>query len=855
MAQMAPHLERVRAVVAPPWQRFKQWRDRQKLWQRIAAVQHWRLIFVIIFLVAFVAPLLTLGASAYVQYSQLKNWGVDGVNQLTAIKTLLPTSSATSGSSSTGTSATLNKAQDILNKVTLTKIKQHCLAAQSDFMHINNAIANRDGVIGIAMGTSYRNKILAVQQLALIGIDATVLCDELTNVGMEFTNSFKTSPFSTDGGPLLTTQSFADLQQGLTDSQVLLTDIQAHVKHINLNDLPVSASQRAQVAKYLPYIPTALNDISAIQPYMPLAGWIVGVDSTRHYLIQTMDRGELRPTGGFNGQWAVLSLNGGRMGKLSLADVTFIDKKSDNSPTLYQHPPTIYRSWWPFDFNEWGVRDGDLSGDFPTSAKIIMQSFVAEETAAGTLHNPDVLGPTGTTLDGDIHLSPLVIEHLLVPSILGPITVPCYNDTITSTNLEEKLHYYQEEGLIPGTPPYILQNKCSAGKTGTTSLRKRFTSALFDILQTKIKGASQKTLLAIVDSLRHDLLTKDLEIYVTNPQIESLLTKDHLDGSIITNAKVDATSIIQANISVNKASTFVTQNINEYISLDDQGGAYHDLVISLAYQPDLSQPWLFPLQTYRDYMRVYVPPQAQFYGGSGFDQNIDPMYNLTISPQPQKPLCVAQPTPPPPVHTPTPVPGKTPPPQPTATPPPVVTGPPYPCTPAEAPSCPAGKYIFPGPASDWVEHTQGSNSKYIDDIGGPTNFVSDIQDRAMFGGLIVIPMYCTANIELKWYVPGVAGTGAKHNLPYSFTFQRQSGTFPNYEVQIVPAQDAKIASIDKKVPLLGQDTTWTLSPLAAHLLLANFKGLGLITVAALSLDDALWKPNPKVKLSTKRQRA
>src|SRR6185437_11981207 len=61
---------------------FKRWRDQQHFWSRLAQVRRWRIIFVVIFLVAFVAPLLTLGATALVQYNQLKGWGQDGVNQL-----------------------------------------------------------------------------------------------------------------------------------------------------------------------------------------------------------------------------------------------------------------------------------------------------------------------------------------------------------------------------------------------------------------------------------------------------------------------------------------------------------------------------------------------------------------------------------------------------------------------------------------------------------------------------------------------------------------------------------------------------------------------------------------------------
>lgn len=836
LAQPTELTQRLVKAPAKWWAAFGRWRERHLVWQRLSRVQRWRLVMVIVFLVAFFAPLLTLGATALLQYNQLKGWGQDGVNQLLAIKNELPSSS--SSSSSDGTSTTINKAKDILNKTTLAAIAGHCQAAQADFNHINTAIANRDGIIGLAITFGFKAKIDAVQQLAIVGIDGTVLCQKLTTLGADFTDTFKTSPFSTTGGPILTQKSFTDLETALDDTQVRLTDIEAHVQQINFNDVPVSASQRQQLQKYLGYLPKALSDIANFKPYLPLMGWAVGVDAPRNYLVQTMDRGELRPSGGFNGQWGILNINGGRMGSLSLTDVTFVDFTSTNGWTLNQPTPKPYDSWWPIV--HWGVRDGDLSGDFPTTAKLIMGSFQREEAA--------VSDGIRVHLDGDVHFSPVVIEHLLVKSILGPIYMPCYNDTITSDNLEARLHYYQED------PSSIaIQNKCSPS-TGHTSSRKRFTSQLAQALEARVRSANQATLLAILGSVKNDLLAKNLEIYVNNPDIESLLAKDHLDGSINTNPAIDSTTIIQSNFGVNKGSTQVSESINENIQLDDSGGAFHDVQLVLDYHP--VQP-VYGQPIYRDYVRIYVPPNAQFNGGAGFDENIQPMYTYTQSPATATPLCkVSTPTPTPtPTLTPSPTskPGKgkpTPVPGPgTPTPgagtPPLDAGIPqlpatmaapplsdttFPCTPAEAPNCYQGSFgtslAHSGSTAEWINNRMGSNSGYIDDIGGPTNFVSDITDakgnpeRAMYGGIVVVPPFCVATVDVQYYVPNIAGKGTHNNLPYTFMLQRQSGTYPNYHVIITPASDTKAATIDvsgtnPKNPL-SMDMSWSLSVPQKH---------------------------------------
>jgi hypothetical protein len=841
LAATPPVWEQARAQTLAVFTRLNAWRKQHMprmrpsgngpVGVRLAWLRSWRVIFALVFLVAFVAPLLSVGVGAYAQYQQLKGWGTDGVSQLLSIKDLLPTTSTTTTKSGSGSSGITQKAQDILNTKTLGTIKTHCLAAESDFTRINNAIAHRDGVIGFAMGTSYKSKILAVQQVSLIGIDATVLCDELTSVGLDFTNSFATSPFSSEGGPILTQKSFADVQQGLNDTQILLTDIQAHVKNLNLKDVPVNKTELASLQKYLGDIPKALSYVATVQPFVPLAGWALGVGSIRNYLVLTMDRGELRPSGGFNGQFGLLTVNGGRLSKITLDDTGNSFDYTPTNKAYGQLAPSPYQAWWPW--GNWGLRDANLSGDFPTSAQLSMSRYDAETGAP----------KDGPMVDGVISLSPVVIEHLLDPKVLGPLTLPCYNVTITSANLEDEIHYFQLSSA-----GQALQDKCSSLTNTDTSARKKFTLLLAYDLQNELRSASQATLLSVLNSFRQDLLTKDLEIYVTNTQIEALLQQHRWDASILRTTTDDSSMIVQANIGINKGFTQVTETTNEYIQLDDSGGAYHDLIISLDYHPTLD---VYGLETIRDYMRVYVPAKAQFIDGSGFDQNIQPMYQLTLYPQPQKPLCVASPTPlPTPKPSPTPKTAPTPKASTTAAPtgstpqspayhttmiapqaaqsPQGVaapTGSPFPCTPAEAPACyqtPFGASGSLGASGSWDEHTEGSNNSYIDDIGEPTNFVSDVSGRAMYGGLVVIPAFCTATVELQWYVPGIAGKGASHNLPYDFIHQKQSGTNEHYTIQIAPASDSGAAPIKQSLTL-AEDTGWTLSLKLNHALLTEMQ--------------------------------
>ena len=63
--------------------------------------------------------------------------------------------------------------------------------------------------------------------------------------------------------------------------------------------------------------------------------------------------------------------------------------------------------------------------------------------------------------------------------------------------------------------------------------------------------------------------------------------------------------------------------------------------------------------------------------------------------------------------------------------------------------CPAGGYS-PGRWRRLVVSPGCSSS-----VGPPTNTTSDLPNRAMYGGYIIIPAFCTATISLRDYMPNI----------------------------------------------------------------------------------------------------
>ena len=209
-------------------------------------------------------------------------------------------------------------------------------------------------------------------------------------------------------------------------------------------------------------LPRVRSLIGQVVPYIDPVGWLLGVGQPRHFLVQTLDRAELRPSGGFAGNYGVLTLTNGKLEPFSLYNVNDIDYGLKTNGWIFGKRPPAQYSWWPFA--NWGLRDANLSPDFPTTAKIITDVFRNEG---------------GGDVDGLIQITPVAIEHVL--NVTGPIYVPDYNETITAQNLEDKIHFYQQD------PRGIAIEQQLNPNDKTHSLRKRFTQLVVQLLQDKVK--------------------------------------------------------------------------------------------------------------------------------------------------------------------------------------------------------------------------------------------------------------------------------------------------------------------------------------------------------------------------------
>lgn len=679
-------------------------------------------VLFVVLLIGLLVPGLALlfeGINAYTMYTHAHN----GVQHLLQVKTIF-----------TGLRAHPTGFLDITK---LHTAQQEFSAAHSDFQQLS-LMLNQDQAVGITTKL-YPQQVQSVRALSKIGVDVADSGEELVKTALVLAPTFRGPLLNDTKKPLVTPQMLILVRNTIKYLLPHLNEIEQLSRSLSFDGLPISNEQRQQFTLLVQAIPQAQADLTQAYSLLDTLAWVLGVNAPRTLLVQTMDRAELRPTGGFTGQFGELQISGGRLAPFTLKNIAPYEENNPNSPNLGQFAPSAYRSWWPIP--NWGLRDSNLSADFPTSARIAIDTYHYE---------------FGHQVDGVVLFSPFLIARIL--QMTGPISLPAYGETITAQNLEERLHYYQLDNTG------IRKEEIVEHVENPGQARKLFTASLARTLMDHVRHAPPDELIAIAREMLHDLKTRDLQVYVTNPQIEDLLIQQGMAAQMDRSLTHDGLYVVQANVSASKASQYVQTILHDVVTLDAKGGATHMLQMRLVYNQLGS---VYGLDTYRDYVRIYVPPSSQFLWGDGFDSG--------------KPFC----------------------------------GGPY-------AGCPRydiygnGDLLCPGAtatsgagaATGMLNDPYAGKYHPLDQVGPPTNMTSDEPQRGMFGGWVIVPKNCTMTVSLSWYVPPM-GKGT-----YSLLVQRQSSTFPVLDLTVLPTSRAcstlKTPGLYAQTVMNGQDQLFTL---------------------------------------------
>lgn len=493
------------------------------------------------------------------------------------------TSLAQTGIQHLRTAATLLETlpKNPLDALTVSQAQREFSAALTAFVQLDNDLKSLPGV------SAYVPIYGARLSSALRLIPLTIEVSQAGVAGCTILNlliSRIRNPLNTQGQGL----TMADLDvigKDLHQVKAALNLVIDQVDHLQPEDLQLDPRISKLVATFRKEIPTLQEWLDDAEKLLTVAPTVLGIGTPSNYLIEVLDSTELRPAGGFIGNYGIATFSGGRLTAARITDVDLLDKPYEAAGHTIPYPSAY--TWFDLAPGSWSFRDSNLDADFPTAARYGELTYMQE---GGNV-----------PVQGVIAITPALIEYAL--AITGPIDVPEYHETVTAQNLIDRIHYHQSSGSDRIPSP-----------DGHSSLRKRFTALLAEHFLARVRQLSSDALPKFLQLLGSSLHSKDLQVYFNSSVAEGLLQRYHLDGAV--QAPVgDGLFVVDANIAANKANHFIINTIDDQVIIDGEGNAVHHMTIRYAWT--IPGP-VYGNSEYRDYVRVYVPPGSKLEAQDGW---------------------------------------------------------------------------------------------------------------------------------------------------------------------------------------------------------------------------------------------
>lgn len=344
---------------------------------------------------------------------------------------------------------------------------------------------------------------------------------------------------------------------------------------LSIDPTDVPETQRDAFTDLANRLPVLVETIQTFLTFADMADVILGGEGSKRYLVVFQNNTEVRATGGFMGSFAEISVQDGIITNMNVPGGGTYDLQGSLRETIAAPEPLQLLS------ARWEFQDANWFPDFPTTARQVTDFY--EDAGGGTV-------------DGVIAVNATYIADLI--SLLGPIDMPEYNRTITSDNfLAEtqkivELEYDREENRP-----------------------KAFIGDLAPLLLERVMNGEPEEFLTLLDRVNQGLLTRDIQIYFSNDELEKTI-RDFGWGGELKQTTSDYLMIVNTNLGGGKTDGVISEQANVSVNIDPDGIITNTLTVTRRH---FGEPGaLFTGVNNVDYVRVYVPQGATLLSATGF---------------------------------------------------------------------------------------------------------------------------------------------------------------------------------------------------------------------------------------------
>lgn len=310
---------------------------------------------------------------------------------------------------------------------------------------------------------------------------------------------------------------------------------------------------------------------------------VLGLNSSRQYLLLVQNEDEIRPTGGFISAAGLVRLENGAITEQHFEDSYAVD---DLQAHAYPEPPAPLFTYMGSEL--WLFRDSNWSPDFPTSAR-----QAAEFYRLGR----------GIQVDGVIAVDQRATQ--LIVGALGPLPpLPGESQPITA------------EGLIG-------KMRASRSQDPNAFKRKDFIGQIAAALQRRLdQGLTRGDVVKLASALRQGLEERHILIYLPEPRAAQLMAAQGWDGALRA-TDGDFLMVVDANVGFNKANALVEEKVSYAVDLSDPARPEADVRLTYQHHGRASQQScniraplvldydMMAERCYWDYVRLLVPLGSQ----------------------------------------------------------------------------------------------------------------------------------------------------------------------------------------------------------------------------------------------------
>lgn len=314
-----------------------------------------------------------------------------------------------------------------------------------------------------------------------------------------------------------------------------------------------------------------------------MAHLILGGEGAQRYLLVFQNNTELRPTGGFMGSFAELTLENGVITRLNVPGGGTYDLQGSLKEFVAAPEPLRLLS------ARWEFQDANWFADFPTSARQIMDFYAS----AG-----------GGTVDGVVAVNATYVADLL--NILGDVDLPAYGKTMTSENFV-----------------FEAQNIAEVEYDRAENQPKAFLGDLAPALLARATSADPTTFLKLLDAGNDGLESRDLQVYFSDNALEERILDLGWGGAIL-QTPGDYLMLIDTNLGGGKTDAVINETVDVSVDIAKDGTITNTVTVSRAHQGVPGTQ--FTGVNNVDYLRLYVPKGSKLLDASGFSPPSDILF-------------------------------------------------------------------------------------------------------------------------------------------------------------------------------------------------------------------------------------